>query len=107
MPVGAFFYQMVNETRCCLYAKCCDSPYPREVCDFILTRLGTGIIWGTVWLSKKCAVTLSYYWQNLYLVKFVGNCVSSTTWNMKMKVESLPEMCPILGILQTLDSAHC
>lgn len=61
----------------------------------------------SVAVKKKCAVTQSYYWQNLYLVKFVGNCVSSNTWNMKMKVESLPEMCPILGILQTLDSAHC
>jgi len=50
---------------------------------------------------------MSYYWENLRLVKFVGNFVSTTTWNMKLKVESLPEMCHVSGILQTLDSAHC
>jgi hypothetical protein len=107
VPTGAFFYQTVNETRCYLYAKCCGSPYPREVFYFILTRLGTGISWCIVWLSKNCAVTLSYYWQNLHFVKFVGNFVSSTTWNMNLKVESLPEMCRVSGILQTLDNAHC
>jgi hypothetical protein len=101
---GSLFFQDVNEKRGCLQAKYCGGPCHREIRDFILTRLGTGHICCTVWLLKNvqchCHITGRMYTCG------ICNCVSSTTWNLKMEVESAPETWCVVGILQTMGSAQ-